>query len=51
LCEGDVVILDNLPAHKSAVALQILEDISAWFLFLQKSSPDRNPIEMAFSKQ
>jgi hypothetical protein len=51
LREGDVVILDNLPAHKSAVPQQILEDIGAWFLFLPKYSPDLNPIEMAFSKQ
>ncbi len=47
---GDVVILDNLPAHKSKVARDILEDIGAWFLFLPKYSPDLNPIEMAFSK-
>ena len=47
---GDVVILDNLPAHKSAVARNILKDIGAWFLFLPKYSPDLNPIEMAFSK-
>ena len=50
LREGDVVILDNLPAHKSAVAQKILKDIGAWFLFLPKYSPDLNPIEMAFSK-
>jgi transposase len=47
---GDVVILDNLPAHRSAVARDILSDIGAWFLFLPKYSPDLNPIEMAFSK-
>ncbi|MEM7213731.1 MAG: IS630 family transposase [Pseudomonadota bacterium] len=50
LRSGDVVILDNLPAHKSAVARKILKDIDAWFLFLPKYSPDLNPIEMAFSK-
>ena len=44
------MILDNLPAHKSAVARNILKDIGAWFLFLPKYSPELNPIEMAFSK-
>ena len=47
---GDVVILDNFPAHRSTVAARILKDIGAWFLFLPKYSPDLNPIEMAFSK-
>ena len=47
---GDVVILDNLPAHRSTVAASILKEIGAWFLFLPKYSPDLNPIEMAFSK-
>lgn len=46
----DVVILDNLPVHKSTAAKEILEQIGAWFLFLPKYSPDLNPIEMAFSK-
>ena len=47
---GDVVILDNLTAHRSTVAASNLKDISAWFLFLPKYSPDLNLIEMAFSK-
>jgi transposase len=47
---GDVVILLNLPAHRSSVAASILKDIGAWFLFLSKYSPDLNPIEMAVSK-
>ena len=47
---GDVVILDNLPAHRSTLAASILKEIGAWFLFLPKYSPDLNPIEMAFSK-
>ncbi|WP_050663570.1 transposase [Roseovarius tolerans] len=48
--EGDVVILDNLPSHKSPAASEALRDIGAWFLFLPPYSPDLNPIEMAFSK-
>ena len=47
---GDVVILDNLPSHKSDKARAILKERGAWFLFLPPYSPDLNPIEMAFSK-
>lgn len=47
---GDVVILDNLPSHKSDRAKAILKGRGAWFLFLPPYSPDLNPIEMAFSK-
>ena len=47
---GDVVILDNLPSHKSEKAKAILKKRGAWFLFLPPYSPDLNPIEMAFSK-
>lgn len=47
---GDVVILDNLAAHKSATAAECLKDRGAWFLFLPAYSPDLNPIEMAFAK-
>lgn len=50
LGKGDVVILDNLPAHKSRAAADILKEKGAWFLFLPPYSPDLNPIEMAFSK-
>lgn len=48
--KGDVVILDNLAAHKSEKAESILRAKGAWFLFLPPYSPDLNPIEMAFSK-
>ena len=47
---GDVVILDNLPVHKSARAAAVLRDRGAWLLFLPPYSPDLNPIEMAFAK-
>ena len=50
LSPGDVVILDNLPVHKSAKAARILQKQGAWFLFLPSYSPDLNPIEMAFAK-
>jgi len=47
---GDVVIADNLPAHKSPAAEQAIRDRGAWILFLPPYSPDLNPIEKAFSK-
>jgi transposase len=50
LKRGDMVILDNLPSHKSEKAAEILKQRGAWFLFLPSYSPDLNPIEMAFSK-
>lgn len=50
LAKGDVVILDNLPAHKSRKAEQAVRAKGAWLLFLPPCSPDLNPIEMAFSK-
>lgn len=50
LSKGDVVIMDNLAAHKSDVAADAMADRGAWPLFLPPYSPDLNPIEMAFSK-
>jgi transposase len=44
---GDVVVLDNLPAHKGTAAR---EAAGATLLFLPPYSPDFNPIENAFSK-
>lgn len=50
LTKGDVVILDNLAAHKSPIAEAAIRAKGAWMLFLPPYSPDLNPIEMAFSK-
>jgi transposase len=50
LRKGDVVILDNLAAHKSPKAEQAIRARGAWILFLPPYSPDLNPIEMAFAK-
>jgi transposase len=47
---GDVVILDNLPAHKGVAARLAIEATGARMLFLPPYSPDFNPIENAFSK-
>lgn len=50
LSPGDVVILDNLPAHKSAEAREAVEAVGARLLFLPPYSPDFNPIENIFAK-
>ena len=47
---GDVVVLDNLPAHKPAAVRAAIEAIGADLRYLPPYSPDLNPIEMAFSK-
>ena len=47
---GDVVILDNLPAHKITAVREAVEATGAQLLFLPPYSPDFNPIENAFSK-
>ena len=48
LRQGDVVILDNLPVHKSAAAREAIEAAGAQMLFLPPYSPDFNPIEKAW---
>jgi len=50
LSPGDIVIMDNLPAHKPVVVRQAIEAAGAERRFLPPYSPDLNPIEMAFSK-
>lgn len=47
---GDIVIMDNLPAHKITGVRTAIEAAGARLLFLPPYSPDMNPIEMAFSK-
>lgn len=50
LSPGDIVILDNLPAHRVAGARAVIEAAGAKMLFLPPYSPDFNPIEQAFAK-
>lgn len=47
---GDIVILDNLAAHKIEGARAAVEAVGARLLFLPPYSPDLNPIENAFAK-
>ena len=47
---GDIVIMDNLAAHKVAGVRQVIEARGAILLYLPPYSPDLNPIENAFAK-
>lgn len=47
---GDIVIMDNLPAHKVGDVREIIEAASAELRYLPPYSPDLNPIEQSFSK-
>ncbi len=47
---GDIVIADNLPAHKVAGVKQIIEARGASIVYLPAYSPDLNPIEQVFAK-
>ncbi len=47
---GEIVIMDNLPAHKPLAIKAAIERAGAELRYLPKYSPDFNPIEMAFSK-
>lgn len=46
----DIVVIDNLPAHKAAGIREAIEARGATLRYLPKYSPDLNPIEMPFSK-
>jgi transposase len=50
LKRGDIVVMDNLPAHKVAGVRNILEKAGAQLYYLPPCSPDLNPIENAFAK-
>lgn len=47
---GDLVILDNLSAHKVAGVREAIEAVGAKLIYLPPYSPDFNPIEQAFAK-
>ena len=47
---GDVVIMDNLAAHKGVTTRQAIEAAGTTILFLPPYSPEFNPIEKAFAK-
>jgi transposase len=47
---GQVVVMDNLSAHKAAAVRQSIEAAGANLLYLPPYSPDLNPIEKCWSK-
>ena len=47
---GDVVVWDNLPAHKAPELKVSLAAVQATLLPLPPDSPDFNPIEQCWSK-
>ncbi len=47
---GDVVVMNNLPAHKVDGVRSSIEDAGAKLMYLPPYSPNFNPIEKAFSQ-
>lgn len=50
LTRNEIVVVDNLSAHKVAGVREAIEAVGAELRYLPKYSPDLNPIEMSFSK-
>ena len=50
LKRNDIVVMDNLPAHKSTCVRCLIERCGAELLYLPPYCPDLNPIENSFSK-
>jgi transposase len=50
LKRGQVVVMDNLSAHKGERVRQLIEAKGCELIYLPPYSPDFNPIEQAFSK-
>lgn len=50
LSPGDIVVMDNLSAHKVAGVRSAIESAGARVVYLPPHSPDMNPIELVFSK-
>jgi transposase len=47
---GEIVIMDNLPAHKVKGIREAIEAKKAHLVYLPPYSPDLNPIEQVFAK-
>jgi len=50
LKRGDVVVMDNLRAHKMTRVIEVIQSTGAEVWFLPPYSPDLNPIEKMWSK-
>jgi len=49
LLPGDIVVVDNLGAHRDHRVKQAVERRGAWLFFQRPYSPDKNPIELAWA--
>lgn len=47
---GDIVVLDNVGAHRTADVRRLIEAAGARVLYLPPYSPDLNPIELCWAK-
>jgi transposase len=50
LREGQIVVMDNLSAHKGGRVKELIESRGCELMYLPPYSPDLNPIEEAFGK-
>ncbi len=50
LSPGQVVVMDNLSAHKGGRVRELIEGAGCELVYLPPYSPDLNPIEQAFAK-
>jgi transposase len=50
LQEGQIVVMDNLGAHRPKRVRELIEQQGCQLIYLPSYSPDLNPIEEAFSK-
>src|SRR3954469_5991772 len=50
LREGQIVVMDNLGAHRPKRVRELIEQRGCQLIYLPSYSPDYNPIEEAFAK-
>ena len=50
LKHDDIVVVDNLPAHRVPGIAEVISAAGAELRYLPKYSPDLNPVELPFSK-
>lgn len=50
LRKNDIVVMDNLPAHKVSGVQESIDEVGARLIYLPPYSPDYNPIEKMWSK-
>ncbi len=50
LKQGDIVVMDNLPAHRAKVVVAAIEEAGAQVLYTPPYHPEFNPIEKTWAK-